>query len=96
MCAEWFDGWRYKTYFTGCVDGALCGVCRKKVHTAYQGRIPVVDAAIYGLTSCNFDLAILQDDIGDKSVFIFQALPDEEKAALIEKLEQQDYPQNLN
>ncbi|KAK6139127.1 hypothetical protein DH2020_027129 [Rehmannia glutinosa] len=38
----------------------------------------------------------IKDDIGDKSVFIFNALSEEEKAALIEKLEQQNYPQNLN
>ncbi|XP_076892669.1 uncharacterized protein LOC143544442 [Bidens hawaiensis] len=31
----------------------------------------------------------IKDDIGDKSVFIFNALPEEEKAALIQKLEQQ-------
>ncbi|EYU28475.1 hypothetical protein MIMGU_mgv1a011159mg [Erythranthe guttata] len=38
----------------------------------------------------------IKDDIGDKSVFIFKALPEKEKAALIEKLEQQNYPQNRN
>ncbi|GFP83060.1 hypothetical protein PHJA_000449200 [Phtheirospermum japonicum] len=38
----------------------------------------------------------IKDDIGDKSVFIFNALSEEEKATLIEKLEQQNYPQNLN
>ncbi|KAI3467812.1 hypothetical protein Pfo_024475 [Paulownia fortunei] len=38
----------------------------------------------------------IKDDIGDKSVFIFNALPQQEKAALIEKLEEQNYPQNLN
>lgn len=31
----------------------------------------------------------IKDDIGDKSVFIFQALPEEQKKALIEKIEQQ-------
>ncbi|XXG54945.1 hypothetical protein AAC387_Pa03g2707 [Persea americana] len=31
----------------------------------------------------------IKDDIGDKSVFIFNALPEEEKKALIQKLEQQ-------
>ncbi|KMT07334.1 hypothetical protein BVRB_6g149620 [Beta vulgaris subsp. vulgaris] len=30
----------------------------------------------------------IKDDIGDKSVFMFYALPEEEKAALLEKLEQ--------
>lgn len=30
-----------------------------------------------------------QDDIGDKSVFMFNALPEEEKKALIQKLEMQ-------
>lgn len=34
-----------------------------------------------------------QDDIGDKSVFIFNALSEEEKAALIAKLEED---KNLN
>lgn len=32
----------------------------------------------------------LQDDIGDKSVFIFNALPEEEKEALIRRLKEQD------
>lgn len=36
----------------------------------------------------------IKDDIGDKSVFIFQALPEEEKKALIEKLGQQELRQN--
>lgn len=36
-----------------------------------------------------FCLLQFQDDIGDKSVFMFNALPEEEKRALIEKLEQQ-------
>ncbi|KAI3694125.1 hypothetical protein L1987_77086 [Smallanthus sonchifolius] len=31
----------------------------------------------------------IKDDIGDKSVFTFNALPEEEKTALIQKLEQQ-------
>ncbi|KAI3698580.1 hypothetical protein L2E82_42230 [Cichorium intybus] len=31
----------------------------------------------------------IKDDIGDKSVFLFDALPEEEKAALIQKLQQQ-------
>ncbi|GMP82174.1 hypothetical protein CsSME_00036609 [Camellia sinensis var. sinensis] len=30
----------------------------------------------------------IKDDIGDKSVFMFNALPEEQKKALIEKLEQ--------
>lgn len=30
-----------------------------------------------------------QDDIGDKSVFMFKAMPEEEKNALIEKLQLQ-------
>lgn len=38
----------------------------------------------------------VKDDIGDKSVFMFNALPDEKKAALIEKLEQQKLSQKLN
>ncbi|KAL3835752.1 hypothetical protein ACJIZ3_010488 [Penstemon smallii] len=38
----------------------------------------------------------IKDDIGDKSVFIFNALPQEEKAALIEKLEEQNYSENLH
>ncbi|EEF50122.1 uncharacterized protein LOC8285693 [Ricinus communis] len=32
----------------------------------------------------------VKDDVGDKSVFMFNALPEDEKKALIEKLEQQD------
>ncbi|GER31449.1 F3H9.20 protein [Striga asiatica] len=37
----------------------------------------------------------IKDDIGDKSVFIFNAMSEEEKAALLEKLEQ-NYSQNLD
>ncbi|ONK56055.1 uncharacterized protein A4U43_C10F3680 [Asparagus officinalis] len=33
----------------------------------------------------------IKDDIGDKSVFMFNALPEEEKKALVQKLEQQSY-----
>ncbi|XP_031097727.1 uncharacterized protein LOC116001910 [Ipomoea triloba] len=36
----------------------------------------------------------IKDDIGDKSVFIFNALPEEEKAALIDKLDLQKYQEN--
>ncbi|KAK9934256.1 hypothetical protein M0R45_021407 [Rubus argutus] len=32
----------------------------------------------------------IKDDIGDKSVFIFKSLPEDEKKALVEKLEQQN------
>lgn len=32
-------------------------------------------------------LLSLQDDIGDKSVFMFNALPEEEKKALLQRLE---------
>ncbi|KZV38786.1 hypothetical protein F511_27139 [Dorcoceras hygrometricum] len=38
----------------------------------------------------------IKDDIGDKSVFIFNALPDSEKAVLLQKLEEQNYFQNRN
>ncbi|KAL6202370.1 hypothetical protein ACLB2K_026078 [Fragaria x ananassa] len=38
----------------------------------------------------------IKDDIGDKSVFIFQSLPEDEKKALVKKLEQQEYSQNPN
>jgi len=31
----------------------------------------------------------LKDDIGDKSVFMFNSLPGDERKALLEKLEQQ-------
>lgn len=34
-----------------------------------------------------------KDDIGDKSVFMFNSLPDDEKKALIENLEQQKLSQ---
>ena len=34
-------------------------------------------------------LLTTQDDIGDKSVFIFNALPEEEKKALMQRLEAQ-------
>ncbi|KAJ8539898.1 hypothetical protein K7X08_026287 [Anisodus acutangulus] len=36
----------------------------------------------------------IKDDIGDKSVFIFNDLPEEEKANFIQKLEQQQYTKN--
>ncbi|XP_073274243.1 uncharacterized protein [Primulina huaijiensis] len=38
----------------------------------------------------------IKDDIGDKSVFIFNALTEPEKAALVEKLEEQNYFQKRN
>lgn len=41
-------------------------------------------------------LIILQDDIGDKSVFIFNALPQEEKEALVKRMEEQNTFQDLN
>lgn len=53
-------------------------------------------STVMGLSEDTMILFILQDDIGDKSVFIFNALPQEEKAALIERLEEQNNPQNLN
>lgn len=37
-----------------------------------------------------------QDDIGDKSVFMFNSLSENEKKALIEQLEQQKLSQNLD
>jgi hypothetical protein len=37
----------------------------------------------------------IQDDIGDKSVFMFNALPEEEKNALIQKLERQKAQQQF-
>ncbi|KAF3430902.1 hypothetical protein FNV43_RR25632 [Rhamnella rubrinervis] len=37
----------------------------------------------------------IKDDIGDKSVFMFNSLPEDEKKTLIEKLEQQKLSQNL-
>ncbi|KAM4109337.1 hypothetical protein ACJW30_03G113600 [Castanea mollissima] len=37
----------------------------------------------------------IKDDIGDKSVFMFNSLPEDEKKALLEKLEQQKIGQNL-
>lgn len=33
----------------------------------------------------------IKDDIGDKSVFVFNALPEEEKKALLQKLEQRNF-----
>ncbi|KAL5546773.1 hypothetical protein UlMin_006460 [Ulmus minor] len=38
----------------------------------------------------------IKDDIGDKSVFTFNSLPEGEKRALIEKLERQKLSQDLN
>ncbi|XP_047959477.1 uncharacterized protein LOC125204786 isoform X2 [Salvia hispanica] len=38
----------------------------------------------------------IKDDIGDKSVFIFNALPEEEKEALIRRLKEQDNQLDLN
>lgn len=38
----------------------------------------------------------IKDDIGDKSVFMFNALPEKEKKALVKKLEQQKQSENLN
>ncbi|XP_021680491.2 uncharacterized protein LOC110664914 [Hevea brasiliensis] len=38
----------------------------------------------------------IKDDIGDKSVFMFNSLPEDEKKALVEKLEQQKFSQDLS
>lgn len=38
----------------------------------------------------------LKDDIGDKSVFIFNSLPEEEKKLVVEKLERRNYTDNLD
>ncbi|OWM89816.1 uncharacterized protein LOC116200154 [Punica granatum] len=38
----------------------------------------------------------IKDDIGDKSVFTFNSLPEDEKKALIEKLEEQKLNQNMS
>ncbi|KDP23261.1 hypothetical protein JCGZ_23094 [Jatropha curcas] len=38
----------------------------------------------------------IKDDVGDKSVFMFNSLQEDEKKALIEKLEQQKFSQDLN
>ncbi|KAL0004728.1 hypothetical protein SO802_012289 [Lithocarpus litseifolius] len=37
----------------------------------------------------------IKDDIGDKSVFMFNSLPEDEKKALLEKLEQNKFGQDL-
>lgn len=39
---------------------------------------------------------LLKDDIGDKSVFMFNSLPEEEKKLVVEKLEQRNYTDNLD
>lgn len=59
----------------------------------------IIEWSFYLLVSMKTNLLIslvvvglslsFKDDIGDKSVFIFNALPEEEKKALIQKLEQQ-------
>lgn len=56
--------------------------------------IPVLINQIYAV-SYRFCFP-LKDDIGDKSVFIFNSLPEEEKKLLIEKLERQNYADNLD
>lgn len=38
----------------------------------------------------------VQDDIGDKSVFMFNSLAEDEKKALVEKLEQQKLSQDMS
>lgn len=38
-------------------------------------------------------LEYMKDDIGDKSVFMFNSLPDDDKKALLEKLDQQNIKQ---
>ncbi|WOH08858.1 hypothetical protein DCAR_0728309 [Daucus carota subsp. sativus] len=38
----------------------------------------------------------IKDDIGDKSVFMFNSLPEEEKKLVVEKLEQRNYTDNLD
>lgn len=43
---------------------------------------------VYTLLMLTIFLLSSKDDIGDKSVFMFNALPGEEKKALLQKLEQ--------
>lgn len=45
---------------------------------------------------CNWFLICFQDDIGDKSVFMFNALGEDEKKALIAKLELQELSQSAD
>ena len=40
--------------------------------------------------------SFFQDDIGDKSIFMFNSLSEYEKNALIQKIEQQKLDQNLD
>lgn len=58
LCTDRFDGWQYKAWSTGCVDGTLCGVCRQKVHSAHQGRS--WNAFRY-FWSCDLDILFHQD-----------------------------------
>lgn len=47
-------------------------------------------------TASNAFSISFKDDIGDKSVFTFNSLSEDEKKALVEKLEQQKYSEKLN
>lgn len=76
------------------MDGSFCDICRKEVYPAHQGKLLILIFLKYIINPCTKfpDLELLfniKDDIGDKSVFVFNSLRDDEKTALIKKLEQQ-------
>ncbi|KAL9226439.1 hypothetical protein vseg_002253 [Gypsophila vaccaria] len=70
-----------------CLLGHLTGTMDDGVKTGLLG----VWVAFFAIFSGRKFTQPLKDDIGDKSVFMFNALPPEEKAALIEKSRQQKF-----
>lgn len=85
------------------MDGALFSICWKKIYSAYKGTLFLAEykpctsfhrgLAIYESIKISliiFNLVLfLKDDIGDKSVFTFMSLSEDEKKAIVEKLEQE-------
>ncbi|TQD77961.1 hypothetical protein C1H46_036494 [Malus baccata] len=51
---------------------------------------------VHAIGAGGLGLSLFLDDIGDKSVFTFNSLPEDEKTALIQKLEQQKFNQDLH
>jgi len=77
------------------MDGSFCDICRKEIHSAHKGKLILMILFMKLISSFPHEFPDIgfvfniKDDIGDKSVFTFNSLRDDEKKALIEKLEQQ-------
>ncbi|KAG5005592.1 hypothetical protein JHK86_029731 [Glycine max] len=74
------------------VDDSFCHICCKEIHPAHQGTFTFcLHTNLYPKFP---DLGLMlnikfKDDIGDKSVFMFNSLPAHQRKALLDKLQQQ-------